>query len=315
MTGVRTIRVASDETDLRLDRWFRRHFPNLKHGELERLLRTGQVRVNGRRVKSGHRLTAEDAVRIPPRAAAAPGSSPADDRRHLSDIDKAFVQGLVLHRDDHVIALNKPSGLAVQGGTATLRHLDALLNGLKYDKDVRPRLVHRLDKDTSGVLLLARSANAAAGLAEAFRDKSARKSYWALVVGVPEPQTGIVESALAKGGGAGRELMAVVEHGRHAQTRYRVVDTADGFAWLEMMPITGRTHQLRVHALQCGTPIVGDRKYGGSRAVPERDDIGPKLHLHARAIEIPHPAGGRLKITAPLPAHMVTSWQALGFET
>jgi 23S rRNA pseudouridine955/2504/2580 synthase len=315
VNAVQTLAVAPDEADLRLDRWFRRRFPSLKHGHLERLLRTGQVRVDGRRVKAGYRLSPGEAVRVPP---AVPSAEPdaRDAQPMVDDRDRDWVQSLVLHRDEDLIALDKPPGLAVQGGTGTRRHLDALLDGLRFGRAERPRLVHRLDKDTSGVLLLARSPTAAARLAEAFRDKAARKLYWALVVGVPEPPEDVIESTLAKTGGMGRERMRVAEDGRAAATRYRVKAAADGdFAWLEMMPITGRTHQLRVHAAQVGTPIVGDRKYGGPRAAPSRPGIARKLHLHAREIAVPHPAGGRFRIAAPLPPHMRESWRILGFGT
>jgi len=313
VSAQQTLSVAPDEADLRLDRWFRRRFPTLKHGQLERLLRTGQVRVDGRRVKAGYRLSPGEAVRVPPVVpSAVQPAAPAA----LDDRDRDWVQSLVLHRDDDLIALDKPPGLAVQGGTGTRRHLDALLDGLRFGRAERPRLVHRLDKDTSGVLLLARSPAAAARLAEAFRDKAARKLYWALVVGVPEPPEGVIESALAKAGGEGRERMQVSETGRDAATRYRVRAADDGnFAWLEMMPVTGRTHQLRVHAAQIGTPIAGDRKYGGPRAMPARPGIARKLHLHAREIDLPHPAGGRFRIAAPLPPHMRESWRVLGFRT
>jgi len=315
VTAMETITVEPDEADLRLDRWFRRRFPALKHGRLERLLRTGQVRVDGRRVKSGYRLSAGEAIRVPPVVASADQPAASAAPVVINDQDRDWVRSLVLHRDDDLIAIDKPPGLAVQGGTGTYRHLDGLLDGLRFDGGDRPRLVHRLDKDTSGVLLLARSVTAAARLAGAFRDKAARKLYWALAAGVPEPQEGVIESALVKAGGVGRERMQVAETGRVAATRYKVRAAAAGFAWLEMLPVTGRTHQLRVHAAQIGTPIVGDRKYGGTRAVPVRPGIAAKLHLHAREITVPHPAGGQFRIVAPLPPHMRESWRVLGFDT
>jgi 23S rRNA pseudouridine955/2504/2580 synthase len=304
-----TIQVAPEEADQRLDRWFRRRFPGLTQSRLERLLRTGQVRVDGHRVKAGHRLSEGEAVRVPPlgiETTARPDARPPSE-------DSLWLRSLVLYRDDDVIAINKPSGLAVQGGTGTTRHLDALLDGLRYDCPERPRLVHRLDKDTSGVLLIARSAAAAAALAQAFRDKTTRKTYWALVVGCPEPPEGIVDSVIAKSGSAGRERMQPSSDGRQAITRYRVVATAQGLTWLEMVPITGRTHQLRVHAAQLGTPIVGDRKYGGSAAIPH-DGIARRLHLHARSVELRKSTGGTVRVEAPLSPHMKRSFDLLGFR-
>ncbi|MDJ0944335.1 MAG: RluA family pseudouridine synthase [Kiloniellales bacterium] len=316
MSAVRTLSVADDEADLRLDRWFRRHFPGLAHGRLEKLLRTGQIRVDGRRAKAGLRLAPGQAIRIPP-AVEMPPASPRSVAPEVSRRDRAALEAAVLHRDDWVIVLDKPAGLAVQGGTGQSRHLDAMLEALRFEAAEPPRLVHRLDKDTSGVLLLGRSREAAGRLAEAFRSREARKLYWAAVVGVPEPPEGRIDLALAKGGGAGREKMREdAAEGRRAVTRYRVVDAAGRTAaWLALMPLTGRTHQLRAHCAALGTPILGDGKYGGRKAFAAGGDLPKRLHLHARAISLPHPSGrGRLEVAAPLPPHMAETWALLGFD-
>ena len=316
MSAVRTLSVAEDEAELRLDRWFRRHFPGLGHGRLEKLLRTGQIRVDGRRAKAGLRLSPGQAIRIPPAVEAAPvplqTSTPAVSRQ-----DRAALEAAVLYQDDWVIALNKPPGLAVQGGTGQSRHLDAMLEALRFEAAESPRLVHRLDKDTSGVLLLGRSREAAKRLAEAFRSREARKLYWAAVAGVPDPPEGRIDLALAKGGGAGREKMREdAAEGRRAVTRYKVIDAlGKTAAWLALMPLTGRTHQLRAHCAALGTPILGDGKYGGRKAFAAGDALSKRLHLHARAISLPHPVKrGILEITASLPPHMADTWAFFGFD-
>jgi 23S rRNA pseudouridine955/2504/2580 synthase len=313
--GVQHVPVGSDEGDLRLDRWFKRHYPNIGHGRLAKLLRTGQIRIDGRRVKAGDRVQPGQDIRIPPLPAS---SKPPTTRRLKLEIDPeeaVWIQSTVLHRDDHVLAINKPPGLAVQGGTGTKRHLDAMLDCLRFDAADRPRLVHRLDKDTSGVLLLARSARAATKLTSLFRDRETLKTYWALVVGVPSPKKGHIDMALEKRGGGGAEKIVPDEDGRTAQTDYAVVEiAARRAAWLAMRPITGRTHQLRVHAAEAlGTPVLGDGKYGGRNAF--LGGFANKLHLHARSIVISHPVDGKtLSVTAPLPDHMAESWKFLGFD-
>jgi 23S rRNA pseudouridine955/2504/2580 synthase len=312
--SVRTLHVKPDEAELRLDRWFRRHFPDLSHGRLEKLLRTGQIRVDGGRAKSSLRLEAGQAIRVPP-LAEAQAESPKK-TRSISEADAQFVQGLVLHRDDHVIAIDKPAGLAVQGGTGTTRHLDALLDGLIFDAEERPRLAHRLDRDTSGVLVLGRTARATAFLAKAFQGHEAHKTYWAITVGVPRPSSGRVDLALLKKGGKGFEKMREdEEEGLRAITDYRVLDRAGSkAAWVELKPLTGRTHQLRAHCAAIGAPILGDGKYGGAAAQGLNLASGRKLHLHARALEMPHPAGGMLRVAAPLPGFMRETYRFLGFE-
>lgn len=313
MTGVRLVAVTDEDADLRLDRWFRRHYPELVHGRLEKLLRTGQIRLDGGRAKASTRVSAGQEVRVPPLGEAVirrvKGRTPVDP----NDIDDLLK--LILHRDDHVIALNKPPGLAVQGGSGIGRHVDAMLDGLRFGAAERPRLVHRLDKDTSGVLLLGRTANATARLAEAFRGKQAIKTYWALTAGVPSPAAGRIDLAVAKRPtGAGERVVADAISGKRAITDYAVVAQAGRkVAWLALRPRTGRTHQLRVHCAALGVPIIGDRKYGGAAAtIDGLPEAG--LMLHARAIELPHPAGGRFEIDAPLHAGMRSAWRFFGFE-
>ena len=307
-----TITVSGEEGPQRLDRWFRRHYPTLAHGRLEKLLRTGRIRVDGRRAAASDRVTPGQAIQVPPL------DQPARDERReprpVSVADATMLQGAILHRDAHLIVLNKPPGLAVQGGTRSERHLDGLLDALRFDGE-RPRLVHRLDKDTSGVLVLARTAAAAAALTRAFRDKTTRKIYWALAVGRPHPAQGRIALALAKRGGPGGErVRRVADDGRHAVTYYRVIDSAgERLSWLALLPVTGRTHQLRAHCALIGTPILGDRKYGGTAARLGGAPGSQRLHLHARELSIPHPQGRILQVTAPLPPHMRRSWKFFGF--
>ena len=311
--SVQTIHVTKDEADIRLDRWFHRHFPSVTHGRLEKLLRTGQVRVDGGRAKASLRLEAGQAIRVPPLGEAA---APPPQKEHaMSSSDIEFVRNMVIHRDDDVIALNKPAGLAVQGGTGTTRHLDALLDALRFDAVERPRLAHRLDRDTSGVLLLGRTARATAFLARAFQGHEAEKIYWAITVGLPFPESGRIDLSLAKSGGKGFERMREdQEEGQRAITDYRVLDRAGKkAAWVELRPRTGRTHQLRAHCAAIGTPILGDGKYGG-RSAMIAGITTRSVHLHARAIEMPHPSGGVLRVTAKLPDFMRETMLFLGFE-
>ena len=311
-SAVETVTVEGDDGPVRIDRWFKRHYPALAHGRLEKLLRTGQIRVDGKRVKSGDRLMPGQAIRIPPLDAAQP---PAPSPRQLLPADEAMLKDAILHQDEAVIVLNKPPGLAVQGGTRSERHLDGLLDGLRFGHAERPKLVHRLDKDTSGVLVIARSTAAATFLTRAFRDKTTRKIYWALTVGLPKPPQGRISLALAKRPGQGGErVRADPDEGKPAITYYRVVESVgERVSWLALLPVTGRTHQLRAHCAAIGTPILGDGKYGAAAARLSGVPNANRLHLHARALSIPHPAGGVLRITAPLPLHMRQSWEFLGF--
>jgi len=306
-----TVTVTDQDADIRLDRWFRRHYPGLGHGHLEKLLRTGQIRVDGRKAKSGDRVSPGMAIRVPPIEEAPTGERPAQQARPQ---DEALLRDLIIHRDEHAIVLNKPPGLAVQGGSNTARHVDGMLDGLRFGDHERPRLVHRLDKDTSGVLLIARSAAAAAFFTRAFRDKTTRKTYWAIVAGLPKLRQGKIELSLVKGGVGGRERVHADEDGKDAVTYYTVVDSAgDRASWLALLPLTGRTHQLRAHCAAIGTPILGDGKYGGAAAHALGGAAAHRLHLHARSLEIPHPAGFTLKVTAPLPPHMKRMWEFFGF--
>jgi 23S rRNA pseudouridine955/2504/2580 synthase len=307
-----TVTVSPGDGTLRLDRWFRRHYPQLGHGRLEKLLRTGQVRVDGKRAKAGDRVEPGQAIRVPPIGdLPMPAATPRQPRPR----DEAALRDRVIYRDDWAIVIDKPPGLAVQGGTNTERHVDQLLDGLRFDSAERPRLVHRLDKDTSGILLIARTPAAAAHFTRAFREKTTRKIYWAAVVGTPEVAQGRIELALAKLPGRGGERVRPDEEtGKNAVTYYRVVDQAGARAsWLALLPLTGRTHQLRAHCAAIGTPILGDGKYGGAGAHLGGGIAANRLHLHARSLEIPHPAGGTLKVTAKLPTHMQKLWDFLGF--
>jgi 23S rRNA pseudouridine955/2504/2580 synthase len=317
-SAVETITIDQAEGPLRLDRWFKRHYPALAHGRLEKLLRTGQIRVDGKRAQSGDRLIAGQAIRVPP-LDAVQSAAPAMPRR-VAPADEAMLQSAVLHRDDAVIVLNKPPGLAVQGGTRSERHLDGMLDALRFGHAERPRLVHRLDKDTSGVLVVARSPAAAVFLTRAFREKTTRKIYWALAVGLPKPPQGRIGLALVKRSGpqrsgqGGERVRADPDEGKYAVTYYRVVDNVgERASWLALLPVTGRTHQLRAHCAAIGTPILGDGKYGGPASHLDGVPNSGRLHLHARTLSIPHPQGGILRVTAPLPPHMRRSWEFFGF--
>jgi len=314
---VETITVRDDDGTGRLDRWFKRHYPALGHSRLEKLLRTGQVRVDGKRARAGDRIKPGQAIRVPPLPAPEAKErlrGPPRIRPH----DAAMLRGAVLYRDASAIVINKPAGLAVQGGTKAEHHIDGLLDALRFDSDERPRLVHRLDKDTSGVLLIARTAAAASFFTRAFRDKTTRKIYWAVVAGLPKIRQGRIDLALLKRGGAGggERVQADDEEGKSAVTYYRVLDHAgDRAAWLALMPVTGRTHQLRAHCAALGTPILGDGKYGGAAAHLPGSAAASRLQLHARSLEIPSPGGGSLRVTAPLPPHMKEMWNFFGFDS
>lgn len=325
--SVDTRTVAEDEAELRLDRWFRRHYPALSFGQLQKLLRTGQVRVDGKRAKANARLEPGQTIRVPPQAAASADAAPKPERKAgASREDRRFLEGLILYQDADVIVLDKPAGLPVQGGTKSKRNIDDLLGALAGRKGEKPRLVHRLDKDTSGVLLLAKSANAAARLGTAFRTRETLKLYWALTAGVPAPPDGEIDLALAKlPGRAGERVRTADEVDeealdddamKKARTRYAVIDRAGNeLAWVAFRPLTGRTHQIRVHSAALGTPILGDGKYGGRDAFVGGDlGLSKQLHLHARRLVIPHPRSGTIDVTAPLPPHMAKAWKKLGFE-
>jgi 23S rRNA pseudouridine955/2504/2580 synthase len=315
-TAIRHFKVEADDDGIRLDRWFKRHLPDASFNLVSRWARTGQLRVDGKRATPGDRLEAGQEIRVPPAdAEAAATGKPARKRRELTDAEVDFAKDMVIHRDDAALVINKPPGLATQGGTKTEAHVDGLLDALTFGLDNRPKLVHRLDKDTSGVLLVARTSRSAGHFAKAFSSRTARKVYWALVVGVPSIYDGFIDLPLAKQPGSGGEKMHVDEkEGASARTRYRVVERAgNACAWVELQPYTGRTHQLRVHMAAIGHPIVGDGKYGGKDAFLT-GTISRKMHLHARRLRIDHPKGHQIDITADLPPHMAESFADLGFD-
>jgi 23S rRNA pseudouridine955/2504/2580 synthase len=336
--SAQNLEVTEDEEGMRLDRWFKRRLPNLSLSHLNKIVRTGQVRVNGARVKTATRLARGQSVRVPPLNLEA---MPQIVKPPVVEADFHALRDMILFEDQDLIVLNKPYGLAVQGGSGMTQHIDGMLASMPNERGDRPMLVHRIDRDTSGVLLVAKTRKIAADLGEIFRGKQAKKIYWALVEGVPKPTQGRISLYLAKGEGMGDrrsgprgeqqaalEKMRVAQHGdedaRHSVTYYATVDkVAPRLAWLSMKPITGRTHQLRAHAEAIGHPIIGDPKYGLKpkndprrtdplRAVP--DGVERKLHLLARRLVLPHPRGGMLDVTAPLPAHMQHAFDMFGFD-
>jgi 23S rRNA pseudouridine955/2504/2580 synthase len=319
---VESLRVAKDEAGLRLDRWFKLHFPDVGYGYLQKLLRSGQVRVDMKRAEAGTRLEAGQEIRVPYAARAKPKADPAlAAAARTSKADRDLIERLILHEDEHVVVLNKPFGLAVQGGTGTARHIDGILAGMaeRFGGE-RPRLVHRLDRDTTGVLMIAKTRQAAAKLGRIFQTRSAAKTYWALVRGVPTPRQGKIEDPLVKAKGPDGDRVRKARPGEqdqamHATTHYSVIDRASHkAAWVSLKPVTGRQHQLRAHMALIKHPIIGDEKYmAGEHGLI--DAVEPKLHLHARRLVIPHPITGEtLDVTAPLPAHMAATWELLGFD-
>lgn len=317
IADVRQFIVSSEDDGIRLDRWFKRNMAEVSFGQISRWARTGQLRVDGKRATPGDRIEAGQSIRVPPQGEEAPtAKKPEKQRPKLSEDEQEFVRSLVIHEDTAAIVVNKPPGLATQGGTKTKDHLDRLLDGLVDAGASRPKLVHRLDKDTSGALLVARTPRAAAYFSKSFSGRTARKVYWAIVTGVPSVQDGLIDLPLAKQPGTGGEKMHVdeSENGQPARTRYRVIERAGNrAAWVELQPLTGRTHQLRVHMLAIGHPILGDGKYGGQDAFLT-GAISRKLHLHARRLRIDHPDGGKIDVTAELPEHFATTIAALGFD-
>jgi 23S rRNA pseudouridine955/2504/2580 synthase len=317
-TKVQTVTIKPDEDGMRVDRFFEARFPGLSFSHIQRIIRKGEVRVNGKRTEPKARLQAGQAIRIPPLKVEAP--PPRDDAPQAQQ-DRAFIKSITLYEDDDVMVLNKPMGLAVQGGSGTTRHLDGMLGALRgAGPDAqRPRLVHRLDKDTAGCLLVAKTRFAAAALAKTFRSRAARKIYWALVAGVPKPRQGRISTFLAKQEVEEESFMRVAQHGEkdavHAVTYYAVVETsAQKLAWLSLKPVTGRTHQLRAHMAHVGNPIVGDPKYFNIENWEFPGGMQDRLHLLARRIAVPHPRGGRIDVSAPLPPHMEQTWNLLGFD-
>jgi 23S rRNA pseudouridine955/2504/2580 synthase len=312
--AVRQFTVAPDDDGIRLDRWFKRHLPQIGFATVSRWARTGQIRVDGKRAKPEDRLSAGQQLRVPP-GGENPERKPRP-RTELSAEDIARAKAMVVREDKSAIVLNKPPGLATQGGSGTKDHVDRLLDAFVSGEESRPRLVHRLDKDTSGVLLIARTPGSAAFFSKRFSGRSAKKIYWALVTGVPDIAEGTIDAPLAKQPGTGGEKMHVdMEGGQPAKTLYRVVDRAGKRAcWVELQPLTGRTHQLRVHLAAIGHPIVGDGKYGGQDSYLSGSGISRKMHLHARRLIIDHPDGGKIDVSAELPEHFAASMEQLGFD-
>jgi 23S rRNA pseudouridine955/2504/2580 synthase len=331
MSGVQQITVPSDDTGMRLDRWLKRLFPQMTQGMVEKACRKGEVRLDGKRAKASDRVEGGQTVRVPPLPDAPAPKAPATPG--IPEADERMIRDAVLWKDEHIIALNKPPGLPSQGGSGQgNRHVDGLTEALKFGYKDRPVLVHRLDKDTSGVLLLARTPRVARRLGEAFRARTTRKIYWAIVAGVPSPAMGTIRYGLVKAGGRDSEKMRCVlprdidatEGAKRATSDYALIERLGSrAAWVALVPITGRTHQLRAHMAEIGHPIVGDGKYGGSGQENLGDgwgaqlggDISRKLHLHARRISFEHPITGKpVTIVAPLPEHMARSWKTLGWS-
>jgi 23S rRNA pseudouridine955/2504/2580 synthase len=314
MSGVQQRQVNDDEDGMRLDRWFATHFPQLGFGRLQKLIRNGEVKVDKAKVTTSTRLVGGQTVRIPP----------IDDPDtvkpvKLNEADALFLKDLILYEDDDIYVFNKPHGLAVQGGSGTKRHIDGMLKSLPNKKGEPPRLVHRLDRDTSGCLVVAKTKAAASHFGTVFRSRSARKIYWAIVAGNPHPQQGEISCFLARQSTADGEQMVVVKNGtpgaQHSMSYYSTTDTASRrFAWVTLKPVTGRTHQLRVHMAQLGTPIIGDPRYFNIENWQGAPGLAEGLHLHARRIAIPLRNGKRLDISAPLPPHMRQSFETLGFD-
>jgi len=319
MTEVKRHVVTAEEAGMRLDRWFKVHFPQVTFAYLNKLTRTGQVRVGGARAKTNTRLEAEQEIRVPPLAFdTRPADLPKSEVKPLSPQERRLFDSMVIHEDRDIFVLNKPSGFAVQGGSKTHHHLDGLLMGLGVELGERPLLVHRLDRDTSGVIVIAKRRSIASALGKLFATRAVKKTYWALVKGVPKPAQGRIEVALIKAKGPEGDRMRASQPGeeddeQRAVTFYSIIDKAPPIAsWVSLKPVTGRQHQLRAHMAHIGTPIMGDEKYGGLDDLPEGMDR--KLHLHARRILFPHPREGTIDITAPLPDHMLKSLRMLGFD-
>ncbi len=319
MAEVKRHVVSADEDGMRLDRWFKVHFPQVTFAYLNKLTRTGQVRVGAGRCKTNSRLTQGQEIRVPPLAFdSRPADAPKADVKPLSKEERRFFDSMILHEDKDIYVLNKPSGFAVQGGTKTHHHLDGLLMGLGAEKGERPLLVHRLDRDTSGVIVIAKRRAVASALGKLFATRNVKKTYWAVVKGVPHPMQGRIDVALVKAKGDDGDRMRASREGeeedeQRAVTQYAVLDHAAKIAaWMSLRPQTGRQHQLRAHMDHLGTPILGDNKYNGDSNLP--DGVENQLHLHARRLVFPHPRGGTVDVTAPLPEHMLRTFDLFGFD-
>jgi 23S rRNA pseudouridine955/2504/2580 synthase len=315
--GVQTVPVTADESGMRVDRFLEAKFPGLSFSHIQRVIRKGEVRVNGKRTQPKNRLETGQSVRIPPLRLDQP--KPLSAGSEADEKTRAFLKSITLYEDADVLVFNKPMGLAVQGGSGTTRHLDGMLEVLRDAHGQRPRLVHRLDKDTAGCLLVAKTRFAAAALAKTFRSRSARKIYWALVAGVPKVPQGRISTFLAKAEREDESFMRIAKHGdegaSHAVTYYAIVETAGPLlAWISLKPVTGRTHQLRAHMAHIDHPIVGDPKYFSIENWQLPGGMQNRLHLHAHRIAVPHPRGGTIDVTAPLPPHMLQTWNLLGLD-
>jgi 23S rRNA pseudouridine955/2504/2580 synthase len=313
MPLLKTYHIEGNDDGSRLDRWFRRRFGAIGQGQIEKMTRTGQIRVDGRRVKSSTRLLTGQVVRVPT-FCIPDRKSQVSNEVQIGEEDKEFIASCVIYKDEDIIALNKPPGIPVQGGTKVRRHIDGLLSGLVRFGEEVPKLVHRLDRDTSGVLVLARNASAAGFLSKAFSERMHKKTYWAIVQGVPPQNRGQIELALEKAGKAGQEKV-FAGFGRKAITRYQIIDRAGrDLSWLALYPVTGRTHQLRVHCHAIGHPIVGDRKYGQVELEKSGVPNSNRLHLHARSMTLRHPRKGFVVLKAEPPDFFRESMKYFGFE-
>ncbi|MFN0263902.1 RluA family pseudouridine synthase [Tepidamorphus sp. 3E244] len=317
MSGSETVSINADEDGMRLDRWFRERYPALGHGALQKLLRTGQVRVDGSRAKANQRIAQGQEVRVPPMAVHATDDKPKPPPPSASAADRKLIADLAIYEDEDLLILNKTPGLAVQGGSKMSRHIDGILAGMGQGEK-RPRLVHRLDRETSGVLAIAKRRTIAASLGKAFQTRSVRKIYWAVTGGVPDPVQGEIDIDLIKAKGPKGDRVRAAHKGeadaQRAVTKYSVVDkVATTAAWVSLKPLTGRQHQLRAHMAAIGTPILGDDKYEGDALTPPV--LENRLHLHARRLSFKHPRTGKIvDVTAPLPKHMVDTFAFFGFE-
>ncbi len=317
-TKVQTVVVTADENNMRVDRFLEHRFPGLSFSHIQRIVRKGELRVNGKRADSKDRLEEGQSVRIPPLQLDAPKAAPGSLSEAATKTRDALRE-MILFEDADIMVLNKPAGLAVQGGSGLSKHVDQMLETMRDSKGQRPRLVHRLDRETSGCLLIAKTRFAASALTGSFRHRSARKIYWALVAGVPKPKQGRISTYLAKDESEEDSIMRVAEHGdegaAHAVTYYAVVEaSAQKLAWVSLKPVTGRTHQLRAHMAHIDHAIIGDPKYFNKENWELPGGLQKRLHLLARRIVIPHPRGGFIDVTAPLPPHMLQSWNLLGLE-
>ena len=314
INSIENCKIETEDDGIRLDRWFKRHYPNLTHSQLEKLIRTGQIRLDGKRIKSNTRVHKDQKLRVPPIQFLDTASKKIKSVAKVNDYDIELLRQAIIYKDKFIIAINKPAGLAVQGGSSTNRHIDAMLGGLKFEMIERPKLIHRLDKDTTGVLLLGRTSEATNYLSKAFKTRGVHKIYWAIVVGEPQQKHGKVDIRLQKRGGTHGEKMVPSKYGKRAVTFYRTIDQVKNLVtWLALMPKTGRTHQLRAHCAEIGIPILSDGKYGGNKSFLPNYGV-KKLHLHAKAIKFPHPNGGYFQVVSELSPHMKKTWNSFGFD-